>query len=188
MGYDIESVIEGAKKERDFFLVGEGSAYALANWLTKIMQSPQKNLVLWNYSYAFRGVGEWWKQLVAESLGKNGNGITPIFCNGPDDQHSQLQLFLDGPSDKNFLFLTSSHKGSFGKILTAQIDSVQQVFSAEKIPHHTLDVGTTDGEHLGRFIMLWEIAVALCGKNVGINPFDQPAVEEVKKNAGKIRK
>ena len=142
----------------------------------------------------------WYQQLVGESLGKKGKGITPIVSQCPKDHHSVLQLYLDGPKDKFFTFLRSSEKNnqhktpghvfsnnmdylnnkSLNMIIKAQSTAVMNVFSKRNIPYREIYFNKNDEEELGSIFTFFVLETILLARMMNINPFDQPAVEDVK--------
>ncbi len=144
---------------------------------------------------------KWHSQLWAESLGKNGKGLTPVAALGPVDQHSQLQLYLDGPADKLVTILMSDAAGSGPRIDEALADDAQigylagktlgdlvdceQRASAEALirngrPVRIMRIGQADAHTLGRLFMHFMLETIIAGRLMGVDPFDQPAVEQGK--------
>ena len=185
----------------DFFrgndkLFLQKSAIKLANIL-KLKKI--NNLVFINYSpnlekFLFRC-----QQLIAESLGKKGKGFLPIISNVPKDHHSLLQLYLDGPKDKLFYVFSldekSKDKINLGKIINhrsylnkktlnqiklSQKKALIKAFVKENIPFREFRIGKIDEKVLGKLFAYFIIETIVVGKLVNINPFDQPAVEQVK--------
>jgi len=159
------------------------------------------------YGDRFRPISRWFRQLWAESLGKadadgRACGLTPIEAHGVTDQHSQLQLYLDGPDDKFFTFITSAELGALGELIPARFGAIPEVaplighttgelFMAEfeamrttlglrRRPHRTFYLGLGDGVALGELILLLEMEAVVVAELMGIDPFDQPAVEQGK--------
>ena len=141
----------------------------------------------------------WCQQLMAESLGKKGKGILPVVSPAPRDHHSLLQLYLDGPKDKLFyIFNLNSkkkmkiNKSIFGKpfkfaenkelsnVVSSQQKALIQVLKNKKIPFRVFQISKINEETLGELFSYFMLETALTGKLIGIDPFDQPAVEEVK--------
>ena len=159
--------------------------------------------VLLAYGDAFSEFGLWHRQLWAESLGKNGQGTTPINALGPLDQHSQMQLYLDGPRDKQFTFLMMKQAGQ-GRIVDGELAKrinlshlagitigdlvcAMQTATADTLvqngrPVRRLTVKTMDEEVLGALFMFFMLETFFVAELMYINPFDQPGVED-----GKIR-
>jgi len=158
-----------------------------------------KSIVLLNYAPQLNDFLYWCQQLIAESLGKKGKGILPVISSAPRDHHSLLQLYLDGPKDKLFyifsLDLNKSMKinnNIFGKsfefvknkelskIITSQKKALTTVLKKKNIPFKEFKINKIDEETLGELFSYFVLETALLGKLIGINPFNQPAVEEVK--------
>ena len=159
------------------------------------------NSVILNYDSGLNDLGYWYQQLVAESLGKKGKGINPILSFGPRDHHSLLQLYLDGPKDKFFTFFNSSKKENKFKIgqniipnnmsflknknlefiINAQCDATKNIFKLKKIPFRQITFRKKDEDELGKIFTFFVLETILLSRLMNINPFDQPAVEQVKK-------
>ena len=141
----------------------------------------------------------WCQQLIAESLGKKGRGILPVVSPAPKDHHSLLQLYLDGPKDKLFYIFSLKvnkemkintnifgkninymNNKNFSKIKEAQKNALIQVFKNKKIPYQEFIINKINEETLGELFSYFIAETVLVGKLLGINPFDQPAVEQVK--------
>jgi len=164
------------------------------------------NSVILNYDSNLNDLGYWYQQLVAESLGKKGKGINPILAFGPKDHHSLLQLYLDGPKDKFFTFFNSSHKEdkfrisqdiipndmrflrnkNLGFIINAQCNAVKNIFKLKKIPFRQITFSKKNEEELGEIFTFFVLETILLSRLMNINPFDQPAVEQVKIETKKI--
>ena len=158
------------------------------------------NSVILNYDSSLNDLGYWYQQLVAESLGKKGKGINPILSFGPKDHHSLLQLYLDGPKDKFFTFFNSSQKEDKIKvsqdiipnnmrflknknlrfIINAQCNAVKNIFKLKKIPFRQITFNKKNEEELGEIFTFFVLETILLSRLMNINPFDQPAVEQVK--------
>ena len=158
------------------------------------------NSVILNYDSNLNDLGCWYQQLVAESLGKKGKGITPILSFGPKDHHSLLQLYLDGPKDKFFTFFNSSHqedkfkvsqdiipkdmrflkKKNLSFVINAQSKAVKNIFKLKKIPFRQINFNKKNEQELGEIFTFFVLETILLSRLMNINPFDQPAVEEVK--------
>tara|TARA_Y100000590_G_scaffold30885_1_gene34215 strand:+ start:2399 stop:3607 length:1209 start_codon:yes stop_codon:yes gene_type:complete len=164
------------------------------------------NSVIFNYNSNLNNLGYWYQQLVAESLGKKGKGINPILSFGPKDHHSLLQLYLEGPKDKFFTFFNLpekknkfkfhpdivSNKLNFLKnknlefVIGAQSKAVKNIFKSKKIPFRQIDFHKKNEKELGEIFTFFVLEIILLSRLMNINPFDQPAVEEVKNEVKKI--
>ncbi len=183
------------KKKNKIFL--KESTIKLANIL---MKKKIKSLVLFNYEPKLNKFLYWYQQLLAESLGKKGMGLLPIISKAPKDHHSLLQLYLDGPKDKLF-YIFSSNRDSSIKIKTKKLEekfkylnnqSLDKIKNAQrnafikslknkKIPFREFRIGRHNEQTMGELFSYFIIETAVVGKLININPFDQPAVDEVKK-------
>jgi glucose-6-phosphate isomerase len=158
---------------------------ALINSVSSIYTLNQKgikNSVILNYDPKLNDLCFWQQQLMAESLGKNGKGITPIVSQCPKDHHSLLQLFLDGPKDKFFTFLSSSVNkyNKIERVVSAQCKATKNIFRNKKIPFRHLSLKKNDEAELGSLFTFFVLETILLARLMKINPFDQPAVEDVK--------
>ena len=157
------------------------------------------SIVLLNYAPQLDKFLFWCQQLIAESLGKKGKGILPIVSSAPRDHHSLMQLYLDGPKDKLFyIFSLNLNKkmkiinNIFGKSLSfvenkelsevveSQKKAFLNVLKKKKIPYREFKVNKIDEKILGKLFSYFMLETSLIGKLIDINPFNQPAVEEVK--------
>ena len=172
--------------------------------LATLMRSKKfNNLVFLNYFPELEKFLYWCQQLIAESLGKKNQGFLPLISNAPKDHHSLLQLYLDGPKDK-FFNIFSLEKNSKSKlkvkttgiikildkkkistIKNAQKKALIKAFIRKKIPFREFKIKKENEEVLGQLFSLFIVETIIVGKLLKINPFDQPAVEEVKNNTKK---
>jgi glucose-6-phosphate isomerase len=167
------------------------------------------NHVLMPYANGLYLLADWYRQLWAESLGKAHDtegkevfaGFTPIKALGTTDQHSQVQLYREGPNDKVIGFMEvesfdrdltipeglgidalSYLEGQpMSKLLNAEKRATEYALVESRRPHYTLSFPKADAEHVGQFIMLWQVATAYAGLMLNIDAYDQPAVETGKK-------
>ncbi len=165
-----------------------------------IYQKKLKNLIFLNYSPKLEKFLFWCQQLIAESLGKKGKGLMPVISSVPKDHHSMLQLYLDGPKDKLFHIFSLEestkkkikvkniskhvnylHNKDLFKIRNAQKEALIKTLRKNKIPFRELKIKKLDEETLGQLFAYFILETSIVGKILGINPFDQPAVEQVKK-------
>ena len=173
--------------------------------LATLMSSKKfYNLVFLNYFPELEKFLYWCQQLIAESLGKKNQGFLPLISNAPKDHHSLLQLYLDGPKDK-FFNIFSLEKNSKSKlnikttgvskildkkristIKNAQKKALIKAFIRKKIPFREFKIKKENEEVLGQLFSLFIVETIIVGKLLKINPFDQPAVEEVKNNTKKM--
>ena len=172
----------------------------------KIYSSKKINsLILLSYCSELDHFLLWCQQLIAESLGKNKKGIIPIISKGPRDHHSLLQLYLDGPKDKmfyvfsmdignkkksNFNFLDKQsnflNNKSLSQIKVAQKNAFLKSLKKKRIPFREFKIRDLSEKVLGELFSYFILETVIAGKLININPFNQPAVEEVKINTKRI--
>ena len=168
--------------------------------LSHVYKSKKINsIILLNYAPEINKFLYWVQQLIAESLGKKEKGMLPIVSIAPRDHHSLLQLYLDGPKDKIFyIFSLKSNKKmkinknifgknfsyvenkEFSKVKEAQKKALLKTLKIKKIPYQEFIINTKNEETLGELFSYFMIETVLIGKLLGVNPFNQPAVEQVK--------
>ena len=164
--------------------------------VSKVYNSKKINsLVLLNYSEELKYFMLWCQQLIAESLGKRGIGKIPLVSVGPRDHHSLLQLYLDGPKDNFFyifslkgekkkknkgLFVNSLNNTSMGELLENQKNAIISLFKNKKIPFLSIEIKKRNEETLGELFSYFILETVFLAENLKINPFNQPAVEQLK--------
>ena len=186
---EIRDCIKGKNKS-----LIKNNTIKLANIIDK---KKFRSLILLNYSPELEKFLYWCQQLVAESLEKK--RILPVVSNAPKDHHSLLQLYLDGPEDK-FFNIFSFEKNSNEKIFinkklgiksfinskklsfikSAQRKALIKSFTKKKISFREIKITTANEKVLGKLFSLFMLETVIVGKLLNINPFDQPAVEQVK--------
>ena len=163
------------------------------------------SIVFFNYSPQLSDFVYWCQQLVAESLGKKGKGLLPIVSIGPKDNHSLLQLYLDGPRDKIFYVLSSKNLYNFkvcgnyldkkfkflknkklNKIVLSQKNAFIKTLKKKNIPFREIHVNNFSEESIGELFSYFMIETVMIAKLISVNPFNQPAVEEVKSLTKKL--
>ena len=146
------------------------------------------NSIILNYNSNLNDLGFWYQQLVAESLGKKGKGINPTLSVAPKDHHSLLQLYLDGPRDKFFTFFSSSKKSNktIDAIVNAQCKATKSIFRKRKIPFRQFIFKKNDESELGKVFTFFVLETIFLSYLMKVNPFDQPAVEQVKTETKKF--
>jgi|TARA_B110000263_G_scaffold243905_1_gene251231 glucose-6-phosphate isomerase len=164
------------------------------------------NSIILNYDSSLNNLSYWHQQLVAESLGKKGKGIYPTVSFAPKDQHSLFQLYLDGPQNKFFTFFNSFESEidiktsnevipdnmSYFKnkkiktIINAQCEAAKNIFKKKKIPFREIIFKRKDETHLGEILTFFVLETIILARLMNVNPFDQPAVEQIKQEAKKI--
>ncbi len=175
------------------------------NSIYDLVKRKKTNSIILNYDESSNGIFRWYQQLVAESLGKNSNGVLPIISEMPKDNHSLMQLYLDGNKNSFFTFFDVIEKKSFkiknNKVLKnfkylknhtlqsikfAQKQATKNVFKIQKIPFRSFEILKKNEETLGELFTFFMLETILLGRMMKINPFDQPAVELIKKETKKI--
>ena len=170
-----------------------------------INSNRYKNLIFLNYSSNLEKFLQWCQQLIAESLGKKNKGLLPMISNAPKDHHSLLQLYLDGPKDKIFYIFSSENKFNetlkinrdistknilnkkkISKIKNAQKNAVIRSLVKKNIPFREFKIRNINEEVLGKLFSYFILETVAVGKMLKINPFDQPAVEQVKLDTKKL--
>ena len=169
------------------------------------LKKKKFNSIILNYDESSESLFNWYQQLMAESLGKKGTGILPIISSMPKDNHSVMQLYLDGPRNNFFTFfhvrdknktkvitnnILASHRylkdKSLGEIVMSQKLATEKVFLNKKIPFRSFEVINRDENTLGELFCFFILETILIGRVLKINPYDQPAVELIKKETKKI--
>ena len=163
------------------------------------------NSIILNYDDSSENLFKWYQQLMAESLGKKGKGILPVISSMPKDNHSLMQLYLDGPKNNFFTFFYTKEKKSsriFSKkvlsshnylknktldqIKFSQKIATENVFLKKKIPFRSFDILNKDEKTLGEIFCFFILETILLGRALEVNPYDQPSVELIKKETKKI--
>ena len=204
MGIDLKKFrnLHGMLKNKSFV---SSLVYNVANIYT-LNENKINNSIIMNYDSSLNDLGFWYQQLVAESLGKKGKGINPMLSYGPKDHHSLLQLYLDGPKDKFFTFFNSIDKRNKLKInkkiiddnilylknknlkliINAQCKAIKNVFKKRKIPFREINFNLKNEKELVNIFTFFVLETILLSRLMNVNPFDQPAVEQVKNETKKI--
>jgi glucose-6-phosphate isomerase len=206
LGLDVAAVRAGAgltlspvlaKKPAPQVPAAVGAALSVA-----LAEDKGKSIsVMMAYCDRLQRFTHWYVQLWAESLGKNGKGTTPVAALGPVDQHSQLQLFIGGPRDKQFTLITvdSAKRGppidgelaelagepgfggkTIGDLVAAEGRATAETLAGNGCPVRTFHLGQLDEEALGELMMHFMLETIIAAHLLGVDPFDQPAVEEGK--------
>lgn len=213
-GIDIDALLDGADAMDRRCTnpdLAQNPAAMLATLLVDLGQRKGKtNHVLMPYCNALYLLADWFRQLWAESLGKRTSlggekvyaGFTPIKALGTTDQHSQVQLYREGPNDKVFGLIRVEDFGerdltipsglsadvgidaltylegkSMADLLNAELRATEYALVESQRPNFTLTFPRVDAHHVGEFIMLWEVVTAYAGLMLNIDAYDQPAVE-----------
>ena len=169
------------------------------------IQKKKYNSIIINYDEKSENLFKWYQQLVAESLGKKNFGILPIVSTMPRDNHSVMQLYLDGFKNNFFTFFHVNeiksdkirnsiilpqqgylkNKNS-SRILYSQKKATENVFMKKNIPFRSFEIKKRDEKTLGELFCFFILETILIGKALNINPYDQPAVELIKKETKKL--
>ncbi len=204
-GLDPVALREGAEAVWDALLADDAAAPADGAALAiTAADAGFGELVLMPYGDRFERFGAWWRQLWAESVGKEGKGQAASAALGPVDQHSQLQLYLDGPNVRAFTVLSAAAEAAghrpdaafaerigaaylgdkaLGDLVAAQTRATAETLARRGRPVRTMAVETWDERALGGLFMHFMIETILAARLMGVDPLDQPAVEEGKKLA-----
>ena len=175
------------------------------NSILHFVKNKKFNSVIINYDEKSQNLFNWYQQLVAESLGKKSIGILPMVSNMPKDNHSVMQLYLDGFKNNFFTFFYVKENNSLkinnnqileeqnylknkdiDKILYAQKKASENVFIKKNIPFRSFEVKKRDEKTIGELFTFFILETILIGRALNVNPFDQPAVELIKKETKKI--
>ncbi len=194
---EIKDFLKDPKKE-----ILKDSTIKLAYFLN---HEKKNNLIFLNYSPELDKFLFWCQQLIAESLGKKNRGFLPIISNAPKDHHSLLQLYLDGPKDKIFYIFSTETKfsvkvkiknnidkkntlnnKSLNFIKKAQKNALIKTLIKNKLPYREFIIKKNETQILGKLFSYFILETIIIGKLSKINPYDQPAVEQVKKYTKQI--
>ncbi len=209
MGRDAGAFLEGAREVLAQAERGDGEwgvrVWDMVRAFKQGFLSGVDQWVLLPYALRLEACGAWWVQLVAESLGKQAKdgmrrGLMPVRAVGPQDQHAQLQRWLEGPRNVGVVVITADAasgadanaqpaespfagltRWSGAQILAAQAEGTREALEAAGVPVHHWHLPALDERTLGAFLMAWQLIVALTGFALEIDPFDQPAVEAGKR-------
>jgi len=173
--------------------------------LYDLTKKKYSNSIILNYDENTLDLGYWYQQLIAESLGKKGKGYMPVISSNPKDHHSLLQLYLDGPKNNFFTIFASKHQNKYDlsrdlipnpvqfiakknieNIVDAQRLSMMRALTKKKIPYRTFYFLKKGEKELGTVFTFFVLETILLSRLINVNPFDQPAVESVKKDTKKI--
>tara|TARA_B100001250_G_C19723492_1_gene754940 strand:- start:1 stop:1158 length:1158 start_codon:yes stop_codon:yes gene_type:complete len=169
------------------------------------LKNKKFNSIIINYDEKSSNLFNWYQQLIAESLGKNKNGLLPIVSNMPKDNHSVMQLYLDGFKNNFFTFFYVKEKKplkinnkeilsmknylknkDLDMIIFAQKKATENIFNKKNIPFRSFEINQRDEKTLGELFCFFILETILIGRVLKINPFDQPAVELIKNETKKI--
>jgi glucose-6-phosphate isomerase len=170
-----------------------------------LIKSGKQTSIILNYDEQSENLFKWYQQLIAESLGKKSLGLLPVVSSMPKDNHSLMQLYLDGPKkyfytffnvleNKNIMIKNSevlnTHKFlknlSIEKIKQSQMIATEKVFISKKIPFRSFRILKRNEQSLGELFCFFILETILLGRALNVNPFDQPSVELIKIETKKI--
>ena len=170
-----------------------------------LVKKKKFNSIIINYDERSENLFKWYQQLISESLGKKGKGLLPIVSNMPKDNHSVMQLYLDGFKNNFYTFfivnegksegiknknLLSSHdflkNKNLSEIIFAQKKATETVFKNKNLPFRSFEIKKRNEKTLGELFCFFILETILLGRSLNLNPFDQPAVELIKKETRKI--
>ena len=170
-----------------------------------LVKKKKFNSIIINYDERSENFFKWYQQLISESLGKKGKGLLPIVSNMPKDNHSVMQLYLDGFKNNFYTFfivnegksegiknknLLSSHdflkNKNLSEIIFAQKKATETVFKNKNLPFRSFEIKKRNEKTLGELFCFFILETILLGRSLNLNPFDQPAVELIKKETRKI--
>ena len=198
-GLDVKEIHKGArnilKQEQ------QDNLFILGQFFNFQKNMNFKSSVIMTYSDSLFYFGKWYLQLWAESIGKEKKGITAIHSVGTTDQHSQLQLYLDGPQDKFFTFITTNHTNlglrinkdimeeekidylankKMGDLMQAEQQATLDTFRKKNIKFREIFIPNIDAYSMGSLIAISIIETIAACTYFEVNPFNQPAVEQGK--------
>ena len=188
-------------KNKNFF----NSLLSSVNSSLHFIKKKKFNSIIINYDEKSDNLFKWYQQLIAESLGKKNSGILPVISTMPRDNHSVMQLYLDGFKNNFYTFFYVKEKGS-NKIKNSEILSsknylknrnvddliyiqktaTENVFKKKNIPFRSFEIKNRDEKTLGELFCFFILETILIGKALNINPFDQPSVELIKKETSNL--
>ena len=171
----------------------------------RFIKKGYTNSIILNYDEEAENLFKWYQQLIAESLGKKSKGLLPVISTMPKDNHSLLQLYLDGPKKNFFTFFESKNAISdsipgksvlkqkkylrfkkLSTIINAQKKATQRIFELNKIPFRSFEILKKDENSLGVLFCFFVLETILLGRALKVNPFDQPSVELIKIETKKL--
>ncbi len=207
LGIDIDALLAGASEMKSFISskkdIWKNPAWMLSALSCFHWKEGRSMSVIMPYSSRLAYFAEWYAQLWGESLGKDGKGTTPVRAVGAIDQHSQVQLYTDGPDDKFFTVINVRDHGEcvtvpyvyessllplsymggaeIGNMLSLEAMSTAAALAKSEHPVAWMEIERIDARTMGALIFFYEYVTAMTGRIMGINPFDQPGVEQGKK-------
>ena len=169
------------------------------------LKKKKFNSIILNYDKSSKNLFKWYQQLIAESLGKKGNGILPVVSTMPKDNHSLMQLYLDGPKNNFFTFFYVKEKNSakiinnkilpthdylknkdLNQIIYAQKLATENIFLKKKMPFRSFEINLRDEKTLGELFSFFILETILLARALKLDPYNQPSVELIKTETKKI--
>jgi glucose-6-phosphate isomerase len=196
-GVDVENVLSGGERTSGEVKVLKDPGRALGATSYLLGERFVDASVMMPYAESLETFADWYVQLWAESLGKDRSGQTPIRAVGATDQHSLLQLLVDGPRDKLVTFIDpGGSEGDFivedegyldgvslGELRAAELGATQASLVQKDVPNVRVELDGVVAEEVGELLYTCEVATVVAGHLAGVNPFDQPGVEWGKRAA-----
>ncbi len=196
-GVDVEKVLAGGERAEPTGDVLEDTGRALGATSYLLDESGVDASVMMPYAESLETFAEWYAQLWAESLGKDGRGQTPVRAVGATDQHSLLQLLVDGPRDKLVTFVDPGDAGegfvvdddgyldgvTLGGLRAAELDATAASLVQDDVPNLRVELDGVTPAEVGELLYTYEVATVVAGKLADVNPFNQPGVEWGKRAA-----
>ena len=205
-GYDIKALVEGAKAMQEAttsqdFATNPALLYAATR--NALYRAGKKIEILVNYNPKLHYVGEWWKQLYGESEGKDGKGIFPAAVDNSTDLHSMGQWIQDGertifetvisvaaPQHEVLIPTDNDNLDGINFLAGKKVDQVNKMAELGtriahvdgKVPNLSITIPALREQYLGELIYFFEKACGISGYMLGVNPFNQPGVEDYKRN------
>tara|TARA_B100000780_G_scaffold47375_1_gene29479 strand:+ start:806 stop:1963 length:1158 start_codon:yes stop_codon:yes gene_type:complete len=169
------------------------------------LKKKKFNSIILNYDKSSNNLFKWYQQLIAESLGKRGKGILPLVSTMPKDNHSLMQLYLDGPKNNFYTFFYVKEKNSpriinnkvlpthnylknkdLNQIIYAQKIATENIFLKKRMPFRSFEVNLRDEKPLGELFSFFILETILLARALKLDPYNQPSVELIKTETKKI--
>ena len=203
MGLNIKDFkqLNGLIKNKNFF----NALISNVDSTLYFIKNKKFNSVIINYDEKSENLFKWYQQLIAESLGKKNKGLLPIISSMPKDNHSMMQLYLDGFKNNFFTFFYVNENGSkklknsqilstkhylknknLQDIIFAQKKATENIFNKKNIPFRSFEIKKRNEKTLGELFCFFILETILIGKSLNLNPYDQPAVELIKQETKKL--
>jgi glucose-6-phosphate isomerase len=177
VGVDASKVISSAAKTLSDILFEGKNIKQTAKWYLDNYYAGKRSIVMLNYCYQLDGLCRWQQQLIAESLSKNNFGITPIIARGTFDEHSQLQLYLEGPNDKFYKIITAARED---KIISMHLNNIYEALISNERTVTLENLECIDEQSVTRQIVELMLVIMMIAKYEKFNPFNQPSVDRYK--------